>query len=65
MTTSDNKKLVKNNSNYYCNICDYNTSVKYNYSLHCNTIKHINNIMTTNVKEKLGENSSNYYCKYC
>jgi hypothetical protein len=33
-------KIAKNRNNYTCNICDYNTSNKYDFEKHNNTIKH-------------------------
>ena len=66
MTTLDNENLVKTSNIFYCKSCDYNTSRKYNYDLHVNTIKHKNNEMTTENNDFLAKTSNKaYMCDIC
>ncbi len=66
MTTLDNENIVKNSNLFYCNYCDYNTSRKYNYDLHVNTIKHKNNEITTDNNAFLVKISNKaYMCNIC
>jgi len=66
MTTLDNENIVKNSNIFYCNYCDYNTSRKYNYDLHVNTIKHKNNEITTDNNAFLVKTSNKaYMCNIC
>ena len=60
----------KNTNTYMCDICDYNTSRKYNYDLHLSSVKHIKKLGI-----KLAKNSSKisntelvsnfYICENC
>jgi hypothetical protein len=67
MTTDDNKKLAKTSTDFCCKLCDYSTSKKYNYELHCQTKKHKNALLTTNDNEKLAKTSAiiNITCDKC
>jgi hypothetical protein len=66
MTTIDNENLVKTSTIFCCKFCDYNTSRKYNYDLHINTIKHKNNEMTTENNAFLVKTSTKAYkCDVC
>ena len=67
MTTDDNKKLAKTSTEFCCKLCDYLTSKKYNYELHCQTKKHKNTLLTTNDNEKLAKTSAiiNITCDKC
>ena len=65
MTTTDNEFLVEISTNYRCNICDYNTSRKYNLEIHLNSIKHKNRLLTTKNNESLVEISKIYKCQNC
>ena len=47
METFGNKNLAKSCIQYTCEMCDFVTSNKYNYTCHNNTIKHIGNILET------------------
>jgi hypothetical protein len=71
METLGNQMLRKNNSNFYCMTCDYNTHRKSSYDKHLLTTKHIkvatgNNSTTleTNSCNKL-QNSHFYSCGNC
>jgi Txe/YoeB family toxin of Txe-Axe toxin-antitoxin module len=64
MTTNDNEYLVKISNNYFCKICNYITSRKYNLEIHFKSIKHINNVLTTNNNESL-DKISKYGCNHC
>ena len=65
MTTNDNEYLVKTNTLFSCDICDYITSRKYNFEVHLNSIKHKNRLLTTNNNESLVEISKTYKCQNC
>ena len=52
MTT---QKTKKNDLNYCCEICDYNTCKKTDYLRHLHTQKHINNDLTTQKTKKIKE----------
>ena len=65
MTTTDNEFLVEISTNYHCDICDYNTSRKYNLEIHLNSIKHKNRLLTTKNNESLVEISKIYKCQNC
>jgi len=47
METFGNKNLAKSCIQYTCEMCDFVTSNKYNYTCHNKTIKHIGNILET------------------
>ena len=63
MTTYDNEIKQKSSTKYCCEICDYNTSKKYNYNEHLLTTKHKktikNNDNTVKIKQK------KYICENC
>jgi hypothetical protein len=65
MTTIDNDSLVKNSTDFKCNICNYTTIRKYNLDLHLNSIKHKNNVSTTNHNDPLVIVSKKYNCQNC
>lgn len=68
MTTLDNVFLGKISNNFYCEYCNYNTSIKYNYKIHCVSMKHKNNVLTTENNEslgKLGKLGKKYICVNC
>jgi hypothetical protein len=66
MTTADNAKLAKNGKLFYCILCDYKTTKKYNYNIHCDTIKHKNNGLTTADNAKLAKiENKKYICENC
>jgi len=54
---------------YYCEICDYNTSKKYNYQRHLESKKHIHNLQnnTKSIENntKSIEKKSKIFCEYC
>jgi hypothetical protein len=58
MTT---EKTKKNENNYCCEICDFNTCKKTDYTRHIVTQKHINNITTDNSNVK----NEKFCCKVC
>ena len=64
------QNVAKNRIIYECNICNYNTSNKYDYEKHVNTIKHKNNelatksaILATNLSQKSQDH--NFICYNC
>jgi hypothetical protein len=65
MTTLDNDSLVKTSTDFYCDLCDYKTSRKYNYEIHLDSIKHKNNALTTNTPNSLVKVSKLYNCQNC
>lgn len=48
METFGNKSLAKTSYKFYCETCDYGTSKKCNFDIHCCSIKHKNNVLETN-----------------
>ena len=64
-SNTSNEKSSKSSSNFYCEICQYNTVRKSNYIKHLTTLKHINsNTLATKVA-KSSESSKIYYCDIC
>ena len=64
------QNVAKNRIAYECNICNYNTSNKYDYEKHVKTIKHKNNesstkqaILATNLSQKSQDH--NFICYNC
>jgi hypothetical protein len=53
MVVNGSKKLLKVAPNFYCEICDYNTSKKSSFVKHMATDKHKNSKMVVNGSEKL------------
>ena len=45
------QNIAKNRIFYVCNICLYNTSNKYDYEKHINTLKHKNKVLSTNATD--------------
>ena len=67
MTTNDNEFYAKNSPKYCCELCDFNTSKKLDYSRHIQTQKHKNNGLTT-IKNALVAKSCSekkYICEKC
>ncbi len=62
-----NEKVAKSSNNiFYCDLCDYSTSKKYNYDKHVSTPKHIKSMAMYNSTEKVAKSSNNLYlCIYC
>ena len=52
MTTNDNEFYAKNSPKYCCELCDFNTSKKIDYTRHTQTQKHKNNVLTTDENAK-------------
>ena len=48
METVGNNYLAKTSYKFYCETCDYGTSKKCNFDVHCCSIKHKNNVSETN-----------------
>jgi len=65
MTTNDNGILAKTSDIFTCDFCDYSTYRNYNFVIHCNTIKHKNNVLTTNDNVKTSKTSKTYVCNNC
>ena len=49
--------------NYHCEICDYNTNIKYCYNKHLDTKKHKNNIIIND--NLIIEKNKNFICDKC
>ena len=62
MTTNDNEFCAKNSPKYCCELCDFNTCKKIDYTRHTQTQKHKNNVLTTDDNAK---NSLKYVCECC
>ena len=58
METFGNKSLAKTSFKFYCESCDYGTSKKGNFDIHCCSMKHKNNLLETNGNEFLEKNST-------
>ena len=65
MTTFDNDFLGKISDIFYCKKCNYNTSIKYNFKIHLQSIKHKNNNLTTNNNDNLVKICKQYICQTC
>ena len=71
LETLGNQKLQKSCTNYYCDICDYNTQRKSSYDKHILSLKHSKtengNQMELESCKKLQKscNNNNYICKNC
>ena len=50
--------------NYKCELCDYTTSIKGNYEIHFNTLKHKINQSATTSSEKVAQNYNCIECYY-
>ena len=60
------EKTVKNCKKYTCEVCDFHTSDKQNYSRHCSTRKHLE--LTNQPKqltEKTDEINTHHICSHC
>jgi len=62
-----NEKVAKSSNNkFFCEVCDYSTSKKYNYEKHLSTSKHIESMSSNNLVENVAKSSNNVYsCVYC
>lgn len=59
----ENEVLSASNGQFHCDICDYNTSLKANFQLHCQTEKHTERLKKVNhIKE--GGQSNKWKLKY-
>ena len=67
MTTNDNEFYAKNSPKYCCELCDFNTSKKLDYSRHIQTQKHKNNGLTTINNALVAKSCSEkkYICEKC
>ena len=59
MSTESTEKTKKNETEYLCEICDFNTYKKTDYNRHILTIKHANNTLAT---ESNNKNEKKYIC---
>jgi hypothetical protein len=57
--------MPKNNINYYCEICDFNTSNKYNYTTHLSTRKHLKARNATENARNATEKMPHWVCQNC
>jgi len=57
------KKTGKNRKCYSCEVCEFNTSDKKDYSRHCSTRKHME--LTNTLTEKTDEPKSHHICSHC
>jgi hypothetical protein len=62
MTTESTEKTKKNDTEYYCKICDFNTCKKTDYKRHLLTIKHSSNVLASSSNNK---NEKIYICECC
>ena len=65
MTTVDNEKLAKTSTVFFCKCCNYTTSRKYNYNLHIESNRHINNETYNENNCNLAKTSKTYLCTNC
>ena len=67
MTTLNNDLDAKSCSDFYCNICDYNTSKKSSFDKHIESKKHKNNALTTINNALVAKSCSEkkYICEKC
>ena len=67
MTTLNNDLDAKSCSDFYCNICDYNTSKKSSFDKHIESKKHKNNALTTINNALVAKSCSEkkYACETC
>jgi len=56
------QKTVKNCKKYSCELCDFNTSDKQNYTRHCSTRKHI---LLTESTKNVDKKTETHICKQC
>ena len=56
------EKTVKNGTNYSCDVCDFHTSDKTDFTRHCSTRKHKN---LTNLTKNTDNNNDTYICSKC
>ena len=56
---------IGKSSEYFCEICDYKTGVKSNYTKHCLTAKHIKSNQCNKCNEKVSESIDNFPCRNC
>ena len=61
-----NENVAKSSKQYYCNICAYYTSKKYNYEKHMLTSKHIKSMISNeNVANVAKSRTVTYICSNC
>ena len=65
MAALGNQLVAKTSKNYCCEYCNYNTSRKYNYTLHLKSIKHKNNDSNNENNGFLAKTSKKYTCNIC
>lgn len=69
MYTKGYKKVAMSSQkvaeDFYCEVCYYRTSKKYNFSKHCLTAKHTNVTNVTNSYMKVAESSNCFCCNKC
>jgi hypothetical protein len=59
-------KGIDNLDEYFCDICDYKTAVKSNFTKHCLTAKHVKLSELTNADNNVSESATQEYnCKTC
>jgi hypothetical protein len=63
--TSVTEKTKKGVKSFCCEICDFTTCKKYDYTRHCLTAKHINVTNVTNVTASCEKSANNYLCTNC
>ena len=59
------EKTHKNNSQYICEFCDFNTSNKNDYNRHILTVKHTRNKNATLSNNEILKKTDIYLCKNC
>jgi hypothetical protein len=62
MTTNLSQKNAKK---FICEICDFSSSNKYDYTKHLSTDKHKNNASTTDGNQIVAKSSKKYICENC
>ena len=65
MTTDDNEKLAKISKHFFCDVCDYNTTRKYNLNIHLQSERHKNNANDNDNNSILAKTSKKYECQNC
>ena len=65
MATNDNENLAKFSKQFYCEVCDYTTSRKYNLNIHLQSERHKNNANDNDNNSILAKTSKKYECQNC
>jgi hypothetical protein len=65
MTTNDNDYFSKISNHFYCILCDYKCSRKYNFKLHNDSKRHKNNENDNKNNGNLVKISKTYTCENC